>query len=277
MLPFLRQATVNNSAHQHITISGDLRRGNEIPSTTILGIRVHNVTMPEAIAIIESMVTDGNQHQIITANAEIIMAAQENEKYRSTLNGASLAFPDGMGVLLASKLIGKPLTERVTGVDATRHIADIARRRGFRLFLLGAAEGVAERAASKLRHDFPGVNIVGTYSGSPHPDEDKEICAIIERANPHIIFVAYGAPKQELWVARNLPKLNARIALSIGGTFDFIAGDIPRAPLWMQKSGLEWFFRLLQEPRRWRRMLALPRFAVAVVLGQLTRKASPQE
>lgn len=236
-----------------------------IPSTTILGVRVHQVTMREALSRIESMALSNDVHSIIPVNPEMIMTAQQNAMFKETLNNASLVIPDGTGILYASWILGEPITERVAGVDITKHLAAIAQRQGLRLFFLGAAPGIAEQTAQRLQEEFPGLEIAGTYAGSPHPDEEAEIFRRINKAKPHMLFVAYGAPKQELWVARNLQKLHIPVVVCVGGTFDFIAGIAVRAPKIMRILGLEWLFRLIREPYRWRRMLALPRFAIAVI------------
>jgi N-acetylglucosaminyldiphosphoundecaprenol N-acetyl-beta-D-mannosaminyltransferase len=242
----------------------------KIPSITILGVRVHRVTMQDTLALIENMALGNSPHSIFPVNPEMIMAARENSMFRETLNNASLVIPDGTGILYASWILGTPLTKRVAGADATKRLTSMAQQKGLKIFLLGAATGVAELTAQRLQDEFPGVIIAGTYSGSPHPDEEAEIFRRIRASQPHILFVAYGAPKQELWVARNLQKLNVPVVMCVGGTFDFIAGIAVRAPRLVRMLGLEWLFRLIREPRRWRRMLALPRFAFAVVRYRLT-------
>ncbi|MBN1967050.1 MAG: WecB/TagA/CpsF family glycosyltransferase, partial [Anaerolineae bacterium] len=136
---------------------------------------------------------------------------------------------------------------------------------GWRLFLLGAAPGVAERTAAVLECDYPGLQIAGTYAGSPAPQEEEAIIERVNASGADILFVAYGAPRQDDWIARNRERLNVRVAMGVGGSFDFIAGVVPRAPRWMQQIGLEWLFRLIRQPWRWRRMLRLPRFIWAVL------------
>jgi len=235
----------------------------------ILGVRVHDVTMPEALTVIELMVQSGRQHHIVTVNPEFIMIAQQSNLFRETLNKAALSLPDGIGVVWASRFAGSPIAERVTGVDTVMQIAALAGRLGLRLFLLGAKTGVAERVADLLQKQQPGLIVAGTYAGSPSPSEEEEICDRIQVAAPHILFVAYGAPQQDLWIRRNLPRLGVPVSMGVGGTFDFIAGVAVRAPRWMQEHGLEWLHRLMREPRRYRRMLVLPRFAFEVVRFQL--------
>jgi N-acetylglucosaminyldiphosphoundecaprenol N-acetyl-beta-D-mannosaminyltransferase len=249
-----------NDLHSDVVESRTL-----LPSVDVLGIRVHNVTMHQAISLIRDMALSRVSHQVIPVNPELIMTAQKNEIFRRVLNNASLVLPDGIGILVAARLAGRQVKERVTGVDTVCSLADVAEEHGLRLFLLGAAPGVAERVAERLRKEHPGLEIAGTYAGSPDPKEEEEICSRIRAANPDILLVAYGAPQQELWVARNSERLNVPVAMCVGGTFDFISGFATRAPGWMQRLGLEWMFRLVQEPRRFRRMLALPRFLLAVI------------
>ncbi len=234
-------------------------------SVDVLGVRVDDVTLSEALPLLEAMVLDGKAHQVVTVNSEFIMTAQTNPAFREVLNKASLALPDSMGVVWASKLLGHALTERVAGVETVERLVRIAQRKKMRVFLLGAAPGVAEFAAARLRERLPGLVMAGTYSGSPRPEEEPKICSLIEAADPQILLVAYGAPNQDLWIARNLHRFTPPIvAVGVGGTLDYIAGVAVRAPRWMQKVGLEWLHRLIREPHRWRRMLALPRFCIAV-------------
>ncbi|HUI64930.1 MAG TPA: WecB/TagA/CpsF family glycosyltransferase [Bacteroidota bacterium] len=239
--------------------------GRDIPSANILGVRIHNISLSETLSALEEMALSGRPHHVMTVNPEFIMIAQENQEFRDVLSRTALSLPDGIGVLLAARMFGSPLKERVAGVDTVTQFARIAARRNIRVFLLGAAPGVAEAVAHRLQTDNPGLQIAGTYAGSPDPKEEEEICRKIEAAHPHVLLVAYGPPRQDLWIARTAHRLKIPVAIGVGGTFDFIAGVVTRAPVWMQRAGLEWLFRLAQEPRRWRRMLTLPRFAVAVL------------
>lgn len=241
----------------------------QVPTADILGVRIHRISQDETLHQLESMALSGEPHHVMTVNPEFIMIAQENEEFRKILSRVALALPDGIGVLWASRILGSPLHERVAGVDTVNRFAAIAARQNIRLFLLGGAPGVAEKVAERLQRENPGLVIAGTYAGSPHPSEEDEICRRIEAARPHVLLVAYGPPRQDLWIARTMPRLKVPVAIGVGGTFDFIAGVLPRAPVWMQKAGLEWLFRLIQEPSRWRRMMSLPRFAMAVVTSRV--------
>ena len=241
-----------------------------LDAVLILGVRVDNVTTGETLTLMEQMVAEGGGHQIVTVNPEFVMRARRDPAFHATLHEAHLALPDGSGLLWASRLLGKPLRERVAGSDMLPLLARLSAERGYRLFFLGAAPGVADRAARVLQRENPGLRIVGVYSGSPDPAEEDGLVARVVAASPDFLFVAYGAPKQDLWIRRNLDRLGVPVCMGVGGTFDFVAGVTPRAPLWMRERGLEWLHRLVRQPRRWRRMLALPVFAVRVLQQKLT-------
>jgi N-acetylglucosaminyldiphosphoundecaprenol N-acetyl-beta-D-mannosaminyltransferase len=242
-------------------------------SVTVLGIRVDRLTQQQVIAYIESSLqhygaSDGQAlcQQIITVNPEFVIAAQRDTQFRQCINEASLVVPDGMGIVWAARYLGKPTPGRVTGVDTVVEITKNCAMHGYRLYLLGAAPGVAELAATRLQELAPGLLIAGTYAGSPDAAEEEAIIERIRDAHADILCVAYGAPKQELWIRRNLSRLPVGVAMGVGGAFDFLSGRQKRAPRTMQKLGLEWLYRLYREPWRWRRMLALPNFAIQVLL-----------
>ncbi len=226
----------------------------------ILGIKIDDVTSEEALARIEQFVADGRPHLVTTVNPEFIVAAQTDTAFGRILNQADLNLADGQGLLWAARLLGVSLRERVTGVDTLVRLAELSARKGYAIYLLGAAEGVAEAAAQVLRSRFPRLRVAGTYAGSPAPDKDEGIVERIRRADPQLLFVAYGAPRQEQWIVRNMPRLQVPVAMGVGGALDFISGRSSRAPAWVQRLGLEWLHRLAHEPWRWRRMTALPRF-----------------
>lgn len=238
-------------------------------SLYILGVRVDDVTYEEAVTEIDRFVQERIPHQIVTVNPEFTVAARRDAEFCHIINNAALSLPDGVGLLWASRLLGHPLRDRVTGVDLLQRLADLASQRGYAIFLLGAAPGVAAEAARRLAERFPGLAIAGTYAGSPDPAEEHEIIDIVRSAAPDMLFVAYGAPKQDKWIARNLNRLGAPIAMGVGGAFDFVSGRARRAPMWMRRAGLEWLHRLYREPWRWRRMLALPAFAWLVIMERM--------
>lgn len=237
----------------------------QIPALRFLGIRVHNVSGAEALEILDSFIQERRPHQVVTVNPEFVMESRRLPAFRDVLAGADLSLPDGAGLLLAARIQGARLKERVTGVDMVSRMAAMAAQKGYSLFLLGAAQGVAEETARRLTAANPGLRIVGTHAGAPAPEEEEGIIARVAAANPDVLFVAYGAPRQDLWIARNLARLDVPVVMGIGGAFDFISGRARRAPAWMQRAGLEWLHRLIREPWRWRRMLALPRFVMQVI------------
>jgi len=240
-----------------------------LSSIRILGVRVDDVTMPSTLAVIARMIREGGAHQIVTVNPEFIMRAEREPAFAAVLERADLAIPDGQGMLWAARLLGRPLQARVAGSDLVPLLAEQSAREGHRLFLLGAAQGVAEIAASCLEGRYPGVRIAGTHAGSPRVEDDAESRARIRDSQPDVLLVAYGAPAQDMWIARNQPHLQVPVAIGIGGSLDFIAGVQKRAPLWMREHGLEWLYRLIRQPWRWRRMAVLPVFAGRVLAVRL--------
>lgn len=216
---------------------------------TLLGIPLDSVTMPEALARMQSMLASGGQHHVMTPNSEMLVEASKNKRFADVLRGSALNLPDSQGVVWFGRL-----PERVPGVDVVARLcASLDERHP--VFLLGGAEGVAWRAAAILRAQNPSLKVVGTHAGSPRPEDASEILRRINEAQPHLLLVAFGAPQQDLWIAEHLAQMpSVRVAMGVGGTFDFLAGVRKRAPRWMQSLGLEWLWRFVQEPSRWRRM-----------------------
>lgn len=245
-----------------------------IQTWQVLGVRVDAVTMAQTLAHISAWVEEARQRasassaprtrHVVTLNPEMVMAAQVDMALRNLINTADLVVPDGVGILWASRWRGRRMPERVTGADCVVALANLASRCGWRLFLLGAAPGIAGEAARRLCARFPGLSIAGTFAGSPDPSQDAHTTGLIRASAADVVCVAYGTPHQEQWIARNRDRLGAAVAIGVGGTLDFLAGRIPRAPAWMRRMGIEWAFRLWHEPWRWRRMLALPQFVIAV-------------
>ncbi|MYE77678.1 MAG: WecB/TagA/CpsF family glycosyltransferase [Chloroflexi bacterium] len=238
---------------------------NAFPRLKLLGVPVDALTYGDLLAKIAGWIDVGaGARQVCTVNPEFIMIAQGDPIFRGVLQRAALCLPDGVGLLWACRRRGFPLRERVTGSDGLPCIAQVAAQKGWRIFLLGAAPGVAEQAAATLIKDNPGLQVADTYAGSPAAEEEDKIVARVNASRADILFVAYGAPRQDKWIARNLPRLQVSLAMGVGGSLDFIAGHVPRAPGWMRERGLEWLYRLLRQPWRLRRMLRLPRFVFAV-------------
>ena len=230
----------------------------------ILGVGIDCIDSEEALTQIENFIADGNPHQVVTANAEIIYQANRNEKMRNVNNQAQMVTADGSGVVWASKQLGRPLRQRVTGIDLVNSICEQSARKGWKLYILGSAPGVAATAAVNIRQKFPGCNIVGTHHGYFNAKEEKQIVAELLQLQPDVLFVALGAPKQEYWIAEHMAQLQIPVSMGIGGSMDVLSGNVKRAPRWMQKMSLEWLYRLLIQPTRFKRVLALPKFMLAV-------------
>ncbi len=232
----------------------------------VLGLPVDNISYNQWMDLIDQWVQQGTRlHHVCTVNPEFLMIAQRDALFRQILRRSDLNVPDGAGLLWAAHRLNTPLQERVTGSDGVVRIAQEAAERGWKLFFLGAGPGIAEYAKFVLEEQFFGLNIVGTYEGSPRHEEEQAIVERINASRADVLLVAYGAPKQDKWIARNAPRLTVKMAMGVGGSLDFIAGKVPRAPQWMQERGLEWLYRLYREPWRIARMMRLPRFVLAVL------------
>jgi N-acetylglucosaminyldiphosphoundecaprenol N-acetyl-beta-D-mannosaminyltransferase len=261
---------MNNNQSSIVNTSTSLSTSRQ--SLTVLNTPVHAVTTTETMDLVRQFMAESCLHQICTTNPEFVMAAQTDDTFRQILWQADLCLPDGIGLVWASRWLRSPLPERVPGSELVYHLAELCAQEGWRLFLLGAASGVSEEAAAIFQSRFPGLIIAGTYAGSPDPADNEAIVQRINDSGAEMLFVSYGAPKQDKWIARNREALpTVRVAIGVGGSLDFVTGKSIRAPHWMQNLGLEWLHRLIKEPWRWRRMLALPRFVLAVLLGKGAR------
>lgn len=237
----------------------------------ILENQVHNVSMNQAVDyIVEGLIHSG-PHQIVTFNAEMAMLAESNAEFKRVASKASLVVPDGAGIILAGKLQGQPLKEKVPGIELMENLIRTASQKDLRIYFLGGAPGVAMKAKEILQKRYPTVQIVGVRDGYFKADEEKEIVEEIKNLKPHFLFVALGVPRQEFWIRDNKEKLGVPIMMGVGGSFDVISGTKKRAPKLMQKLWLEWLYRLYQEPHRIGRMMALPNFVVAVMLNKLKK------
>jgi N-acetylglucosaminyldiphosphoundecaprenol N-acetyl-beta-D-mannosaminyltransferase len=251
-----------------------------VRSIDILGTRVDDVTYAEALALIDGWIAEGRRgrggpHVVTTPNPEFVMAARRTPDFRAVLRDAALNVPDGVGLLLAARLKGQRFRDHVRGSDLTYRLAALGAQRGHRWYLLGAGDGIARRAADALLARYPGLTIVGAEPGSPRPEDDPATWAMIRAAGPiDLILVAYGAPAQERWLARSLGPLGIPVGIGVGGVFNFISGQVPRAPVWMQRLELEWLHRLIVQPSRWRRQLALPRFLLLALAEGARRRCS---
>ncbi|OLO36093.1 glycosyltransferase [Priestia megaterium] len=231
----------------------------------ILGIDVCSDTYDELAVKLLQDIDEGRKSFIVAINPEKIMKAQEDRELKSLLNQATYQIPDGIGVILASKLKKGRIRERVTGIDMMLKLCKEATNNGKRIFLYGAKPGIADEAKVKLEEMFPGILIVGTLNGYEKNEEIIE--RTINDSGAEIVFVALGSPAQENWIIAHKEKLNPSVYQGVGGSFDVISGRLNRAPAVFQKFGLEWLYRLLKEPWRWKRQLELPRFLLQVLRG----------
>jgi N-acetylglucosaminyldiphosphoundecaprenol N-acetyl-beta-D-mannosaminyltransferase len=213
-----------------------------------------NITMTECLEKIRDSLGQGNKGFIIAANVDNVLILERDSEFRSAYENAQIVLADGMPLILASRLLGTPLKEKVSGSDLFPSLCRLAAGEGYKLFFLGGEEGVARKAADHFQKSWENLRVVGMYSppfGFEKNDaENRRIIHLINQARPDILFVALGAPKQEKWMCRHLPELEVVLALGVGASFDFAAGTKKRAPVLWQKASLEWFWRFLQEPRR---------------------------
>lgn len=262
----------------------------------ILGVPFDIITIDEAYRILVDFINKGQRSSsfnrqneednpkqsrakfVITANTEIVMAAQEDRELQEIIKKAHLVVADGIGVVWASKYFGEKIPERVAGFDLMNLILKKAPERGHRVFLLGGKPGVPEAASDRIANLYPGIQIVGCHHGYFSHEEEDKIIRNINQGKPHFLFVAMGAPRQEKWIFRNLSRIDTGVCMGVGGSLDIFAGKTKRAPEIFQRTGLEWFYRLMREPYRIGRMMSLPRFVLKVMakryLGKGHRKAA---
>jgi N-acetylglucosaminyldiphosphoundecaprenol N-acetyl-beta-D-mannosaminyltransferase len=227
---------------------------------TFAGVQVDNVTYKEALLIAKNYIALGSPKIIVTPNPEIIVNAQHDDELKHIINSADLKIPDGISMVVVSKLLGCPLKERVAGIDLMTGIIEESANHGWKIFLLGGEPGIAEEAAKKLNEQYPGLLIAGCHHGYFKMGDDESIIKMIVDAKPDVLFVGLGGGRQEKWANRHLKELNVPLVMTVGGSMDVISGRKKRAPKWTRKICIEWLYRLLTEPHRWKRQLALPKF-----------------
>jgi N-acetylglucosaminyldiphosphoundecaprenol N-acetyl-beta-D-mannosaminyltransferase len=237
----------------------------------VLGpVRIDSVTRDEALEAFEALVSGRRGGAVFTPNVDHVVIAHEDVRLRAAYARVDLSIADGMPIVWASRLLGTPIPERVAGSDFAPLLLGRAARRGWRVYFLGGAPGVAERAREKVHEQLPDLQVVGIDSPRFDPAQPWErqasVVEQVRAATPDVVLVAFGAPKQEAWIDRARDELPSVVFMGVGATLDFLAGDVPRAPLWMARSGLEWLYRLSHEPRRlWHRYLVRdPRFLMVV-------------
>lgn len=240
----------------------------------VLGVGISAINLTEALETIEGWLQRKDPNYVCVTPAHGVMESRRNPKLRKILNESGMTTPDGMSIVWLLKMYGHSKVTRVYGPDLMLAVCRYSAQQGFRQFLYGGEDGVAEELARKLQTRFPGLSIAGTYTPpfrSLTPEEDKEIIERINRSEADIVWIGISTPKQELWMADHIGKLDAPVIIGVGAAFDFLSGKKLQAPTWMQRNGMEWLFRFLTEPRRlWRRYIQYPKF-VLLVIAQLIR------
>ncbi|WP_249866353.1 WecB/TagA/CpsF family glycosyltransferase [Paenibacillus konkukensis] len=221
--------------------------------------------MKDTVALITRMIESGKPHQIITANPIMVMSALENPAYLNMMKSVDLIVPDGAGIVWAANYIGNPVTERVAGFDLLHQMMSHGESKGWKVFLLGASPEIIEAAALRLKEQYPALQLVGYRDGYFKTDKDMQVIENIRSHHPDILLVGRSADTQEPWIAQYKEQLQVPVIMGVGGSFDVLSGKLKRAPALFQKLRLEWFYRLLQEPWRYKRMLVLPKFAAKVI------------
>nr|WP_318280890.1 WecB/TagA/CpsF family glycosyltransferase [Paenibacillus bovis] len=230
----------------------------------ILGVPFDHTTMEDMLHQLRHNLQLKKKTFIVTANPEIVMYAVEDEHYRNTIAQANHIIADGAGIILASKLVKKPLPERVAGFDLMVELLQLANKEQLRVFFLGSREEVIERTVANVQKSYPNLQIAGYHHGF-FKENDETVTEMVKNSNPDMVFVALGFPKQEYWIQNNYHHFEKGIFMGVGGSFDIIAGTAKRAPDFWIKLNLEWLYRFMNQPTRWRRMLALPKFVIRVL------------
>lgn len=255
---------------------GLLQAAGRPETVNLLGVKLNPVTMPQALAEAERYIREDRPHMIVTTDASMLMRAHDDPNFRAIVNTADLVTPDGAGVVLAGRLLNIPIEARCAGCDMVSGLCEVAARLGRSVYLLGAAPGVAEKAAENLQRQIPGLQVAGCHDGYFTPEQEPQIVAQIKQARPAVLFVALGIPRQEEWIRAHLEELGVPVCVGVGGSFDVISGLKKRAPVWMQRAGLEWLYRVVREPWRLPRLAALPRIVI-LAFAELLRPPARME
>ncbi len=265
---FLKKRIVNG---ENVIINDEKRQ-----RIKLFGVPIDKITSNQAIEKIDQFVIQKKPCFIVTPDTLAILRARKDSKYLNITKNANLVTPDGAGILWATSLLNTPLLERITGIDLIKRICDLAEKKGYKLYLLGAAEGIIEKAVENIKKEYPRINIIGYHHGyfnNKHSNDsekgEEDIIREIKDKKPDFLLVGLGVPKQEIWISKHKDELNIPVCIGIGGSFDVLSGKIPRAPLWMQDHGMEWIFRLLKEPKRIKRVISLPLFMCLIFFGKI--------
>jgi N-acetylglucosaminyldiphosphoundecaprenol N-acetyl-beta-D-mannosaminyltransferase len=243
---------------------------------SILGVKIDKITLNGAAERVRGFLTDDKTRVIYTPNTEIVMEARKNSDFKELLNRADLIIPDGIGLIYASKIKKKTLPERVTGVDLSVKMLELADEHGYSLFILGGKDGIAKEATENISEKYPNIKIAGyhhgffkgTHIGHKGHDEEKAVIEMINKTNSDMLFVGLGAPKQEIWINENKDLLNCKVIIGNGGTVDILSGRVKNTPEFYRKHGLEWLYRLAKNPKRIKRQMVLPLFALIVLFSK---------
>lgn len=250
-----------------------------LPHVTLFGMTINTLTVDEALDAMVAHIERGEPGFLVTPNVDHAVEFSQNELFRQAYHHASIVLADGMPILWAGRLFGKHIPVRVTGADTLNWLSERAVEHGYSVFLLGAAEGVGEKAAEVLQARYPGLKVAGTYSPplgfEKDPEENQKVIDLIRESGADICYTALGAPKQDLWNWRYHQETGAKLCLGIGASLDFVAGKVKRAPVWMQHVGLEWFWRTMQEPvRMGKRYLIRDAYFLVLIWREWLGKAS---
>lgn len=230
----------------------------------ILGVNFIHTTMKDMVECLKQRMLANQKGFVVTANPEIVMKTLEDAAYKQYIEKADYVTADGIGVVKGAQILGKPLPERVAGYDLMRNLLAVLEEQKLKLYMLGAQEETIEKAVQTIQKEYPNIQIAGYHHGF-FDWEDPAIINEIKESKPDLILVALGVPRQEKWIAEHIDQVEKGVFIGVGGSFDVLAGTVKRAPEFWQKLNLEWFYRLLKQPSRWRRMLALPHFALKVI------------
>lgn len=228
--------------------------------------------MEEAVAAIHAFIRSEGPHHVVTLNASMLGRAVRDEGFRQIVNNAALVTADGMGTLLLGSILGVRFPERVAGVDLVDRLCEMCAGNGFRVFLYGSAPGVADEAAKRLRERHPGLHIAGSRHGYLETDEALQLVEQIKKNAVDVLLVALGSPKQEEWLARNLSGTGAHVGIGVGGSLDVYSGRLSLAPRWIRGIGMEWLYRIVKEPRRWRAVVPVPGIFMAALKERISRR-----
>lgn len=238
----------------------------------VLSLPFVDATMDQLVAELQDRLREEKKTFVVTANPEMVMYSRQDREYERILRQADWLIPDGIGIIMASRWLGRPLSERLAGFDVMERLLQLSDQHGYSIYCLGAEAEVIAKAVGRMREVYPRACIVGYHHGFFDWNDDQSLVSEIQAKEPDIVFVGLGFPRQEQWIFRHLAQFRKGIFMGVGGSFDVWAGKVARAPEAWQRWNVEWLYRLLQQPSRWRRMLALPRFMVKVVEERLAAR-----